>query len=96
MTEVKKDLDKRFEQAVKRASNTDKKFPPDLKLYFYAYYKRALGNYPKRRHHIDDIDGNALINGFKMNAVFQVKNIPIEEAKKRYIELVDKHILEEE
>lgn len=84
-------LHTRFEEAVKRATNTDKKFPPDVRLYFYAYYKRAYGNHSDRKH-IEDMDGGALINAFKMNAIFQVKNISVNEAKRLYIELVDKYI----
>ncbi len=88
---AKSDLDRRFEKAVKRASNTDLRFPPDLRLYFYAYYKRAIGNHSEK-HYDEEIDGNALVNGFKMNALFQVRNISVNEAKRRYIKLVDKHI----
>lgn len=90
---TKKDitLDESFEKAVERASNTDIVFPPDIRLYFYAYYKRALGNHSKKGQH-EEIDGAALINGFKMNALFQAKNISIEEAKRKYVELVNEYI----
>lgn len=90
MTKFKKDLNQRFEEAVELASNTGREFPPDLRLYFYAYYKRALGNHRDDRQ-IDD--GNtALVNAFKMNALFQVRNISEEEAKEKYIELVNRHV----
>ncbi len=84
-----KDLDKRFEEAVNRATNTDLVFPPDVRLYFYAYYKRALGNHRNGR---ELEDGNTLVNAFKLNAIFQVRNISVEEAKTKYIELVNKYI----
>lgn len=92
MTQFKKDLNQRFEDAVKRASKTDKKFPPDLKLYFYAYYKRALGNHRDDREMEDD--HTTLVNGFKMNALFQVRNISEDEAKEKYIQLVNEHVPE--
>ncbi|HLR77068.1 MAG TPA: acyl-CoA-binding protein [Balneolaceae bacterium] len=91
MAEEKTELDKRFEEAVKRASKTDLLFPPDIRLYFYAYYKRARGNHSEKTHD-EDVDGSALINAFKMNAIFQVRNISIDEAKQKYIELVDEQI----
>ena len=94
MAEKKSELDKRFEEAVKLASDPNLKFPADIRLYFYAYYKRAVGNHNSERMR-EDSEKNALISGFKMNALFQVRNIPIEEAKKRYIELVNKYIIEE-
>jgi len=89
-----KELDKRFEEAVNRASSTDLEFPPDLRLYFYAYYKRAMGNHtpPEHRHMEEELNGSTLINAFKMNALFQVKDTSTEEAKRKYIALVDKHI----
>jgi len=86
-----KDLDKRFEEAVKLASNPDLKFPPDIRLLFYAYYKRAMGHHHKSAGIINS-EEEALISGFKMNAIFQAKNISIEDAKKNYIKLVDVHI----
>ncbi|HLS30569.1 MAG TPA: acyl-CoA-binding protein [Flavobacteriaceae bacterium] len=87
-----KNLDKRFEEAVKLASNPGLKFPPDIRLLFYAYYKRAIGYHTKESKKTNDHNENALISGFKMNALFQAKNISVKEAKKKYIELVNKHI----
>ncbi len=84
-------LDQEFEKAVERATKTDRRFPPDTRLYFYAYYKRANGNHSDRRD-IEDIEGGALINAFKMNAIFQAKNLTVNEAKRRYVELVNKCI----
>ncbi|SRR5690625_865495 len=92
MAEHKSELDKKFEEAVRLASDPELKFPADIRLYFYAYYKRAVGNHNSDRMR-EDNEKNALISGFKMNALFQVRNIPIEEAKKRYIELVNEYII---
>jgi acyl-CoA-binding protein len=53
----------------------------------YAYYKKATNDYgrPKSRE--------ALINAFKTNALFQAKDITPDEAKIKYIELVDNYFL---
>lgn len=91
MTKEKTNLDKRFRAAVEKAARTDLDFPPDVKLYFYAYYKRATGFHSEHREH-EDIEGSTLINAFKMNALFQAKDVSPDEAKERYIELVDKYI----
>lgn len=84
------DLDKRFKEAIERASNTKLKFPPDLMLYFYAYYKRATGDHTQ--HEVEKVDRSALIGAFKMNALFQIKNLSPRDAKRKYIDLVKKHI----
>lgn len=91
MTEKEIHLDKQFKEAVKRASNTNLQFPPDVRLYFYAYYKRATGIHSEHREH-EDIEGSALISAFKMNALFQAKSISPEEAKRNYIAMVNEYI----
>lgn len=86
------EIDKKFRQAYDRASRTTKKFPPDIMLQFYAYYKQATeteGIYTPSK------DSDEVRNAFKLNALLQVKGISVLEAKKRYIELVEKHIDEE-
>lgn len=90
-----KNLDKRFEEAVRLASNPILKFPPDIRLLFYAYYKRAIGYHNRESRKMND-EENALVSGFKMNALFQAKNISVEEAKMKYIELVNEHIADQE
>lgn len=85
MTEV---TDHKFLKAYEMASNTDLRFPPDIMLHFYAYYKRAT--------HEDGfyIPGKEkdIRNGFKANALLQVQDISRDEAKMKYIEMVEKHI----
>ncbi|WP_299257526.1 acyl-CoA-binding protein [uncultured Aquimarina sp.] len=77
-----------FQKAFEKACNTKIELPPDVMLHFYAYYKQATyteGFYTP--------SGNSeLRNAFKLNALFQVKNLTPEEAKLKYIELVNKHI----
>jgi diazepam-binding inhibitor (GABA receptor modulator, acyl-CoA-binding protein) len=85
MTEV---TDHKFLKAYEMASNTNLRFPPDIMLHFYAYYKHATqknGFYSPAKE--EDIR-----NGFKANALLQVKDLSQEEAKKKYIEMVEKHI----
>lgn len=94
MADKMKNLDKRFEEAVELASNPILKFPPDIRLLFYAYYKRAIGNHRGEPRRMDD-EKNALVSGFKMNALFQAKNISVKEAKEKYIDLVNKHIADQ-
>ena len=81
-------IDKAFQQAYEKASKTNQKFPPDVMLQFYAYYKQATelsGIYTPS----GDMD---IRNAFKLNALLQVKGISAGEAKKRYIELVNRYI----
>ncbi len=81
------ELDKKFEKAFKIASAMTKKLPPDVMLRFYAFYKIATKN---SFMHMPSGD-NAIRNGFKLNALIQFKNVTKEEAKRKYIELVEKH-----
>lgn len=82
------ELNEKFEEAYKKACQTNKKFPPDIMLHFYAYYKRATENNRFYRPTGD----HDLRSAFKLNALLQVKNISREEAKIRYIEMVEKHV----
>lgn len=78
----------KFLKAYNMASNTELRFPPDIMLHFYAYYKRATqkdGFYTPRNN--EDI-----YNGFKTNALLQVENLSQAEAKNKYVEMVEKHI----
>ncbi|HET8885162.1 MAG TPA: acyl-CoA-binding protein [Salinimicrobium sp.] len=78
----------KFEKAYELACQTDLKFAPDIMLHFYAYYKRATEN---NRFYTPTGDSD-LRSAFKLNALLQVKNISSEEAKIRYIEMVEKYI----
>ncbi len=91
MTKIEKELQVAFEEAVKRVTETQINFAPDVKLKFYAYYKRALGN----AYEINPIENSlsdSLIRGFKMNALFQVSKISVQEAMEKYIALADEYI----
>jgi len=89
MTEDEK-IDSAFREAYRKASRTTQKFPPDILLLFYAYYKQATetsGIYTPSK----DLD---VRSAFKLNALLQVKGLSVLEAKQKYIELVNKHVID--
>lgn len=93
---MEEDLDKLFEEAVIKASRPGMKFPADVKLCLYAYYKHAKGGHSDlNRYYRDDVEGNTLISGFKINALFQAKVNSVEEAKKRYIKVLNDYLKNE-
>ncbi|CAN5200615.1 hypothetical protein BH23BAC2_BH23BAC2_17560 [soil metagenome] len=85
MTEIS---DHKFSRAYEMVCNTDLKFPPDIMLHFYAYYKKAThqNGFYKHRNEED------LRNGFKANALLQIENLSKNEARARYVEMVEKYI----
>lgn len=86
-----KDLDTAFQEAYEKASNTSQKFPPDIMLMFYAYYKQATES---SGIYITPPGRKDVRNAFKLNALLQIKGISVKEAKQKYIELVDEYIKE--
>lgn len=83
-----KKLDIAFEEAYKISSATTKKLPPDVMLQLYAYYKQATkgSNYEQPSGDVE------LRNAFKLNAWLQLSQISEDEAKKAYIDLVNKYL----
>ena len=81
-------LDKDFEEAYLFSSNTTIKLPPDIMLALYAYYKQATkgNNYEQGSGDVQ------LRNSFKLNAWIQQSHLSSDEAKKKYINLVNKHL----
>lgn len=82
------EVDREFEKAYQKASTTSKKFPPDLMLMLYAYYKQATEH---TGAYIPSGD-NDVKNAFKLNALLQVKGLSSREAKEAYIQLVEENI----
>ncbi len=81
------ELDRKFEKAFEIASAMTEKLPPDVMLRFYSYYKHAI-----QKDSVVIPSGNDMVrNAFKLNAYFQLNNISPEEAKEKYIELVEKY-----
>lgn len=81
-----RDLDVRFEEAVKAASKMKQaSLPPDVQLRLYAFYKQATSGTanPNFNSTFD------LRNAFKMNAWMQIRHLSIEEAKEMYIEIIN-------
>ncbi|MFC2109421.1 acyl-CoA-binding protein [Bacteroidota bacterium] len=81
-----KKLDREFNEAFEKASSMTKKLPQDVMLNFYAYYKQATSG--------DNFSFNAnfgVRNAFKFNAWMQLKGISPDEAKQKYIDLVNEY-----
>jgi len=81
------ELDIEFEEAVERINNFTEPFPADFLLRLYAYYKKATNNYERPSSR------KPIINAFKTNALFQVKDVTPDEAKRLYIDLVNNYFL---
>lgn len=86
----KDNLDERFQEAVQKVSNAPVALPTDIKLVFYGYFKRAIGNTYKPDSIEDETPDNYLVGGFKMNALLQTRHLTPEEAKEKYIELAER------
>lgn len=82
-----KELNIEFEDAVERISSFKEPYPADFLLRLYAYYKKATNNYERPS------SSKPIINAFKTNALFQVKDVTEDEAKRIYIDLVNKYFL---
>lgn len=80
-------LDNEFQEAVDRVNSHQEPFPADFLLRLYAYYKKASKDISSPS------SGKPIINAFKTNALFQVKNVSEDEAKRIYIDLVNNYFL---
>lgn len=81
------ELDKEFEDAVERINSFTEPYPADFLLRLYAYYKKASDDYGRPN------SSKPIINAFKTNALFQVKDVSKDEAKRIYIDLVNNYFL---
>ncbi|NNK82949.1 MAG: acyl-CoA-binding protein [Flavobacteriaceae bacterium] len=81
------ELDIEFKAAVERINAYTDPFPADVLLKLYAYYKKATNDYgrPSSR--------KPIINAFKTNALFQAQDLTQDEAKQKYIDLVNNYFL---
>ena len=79
-------LNTEFKEAVEYLNQYTEPLPADTLLKLYAYYKIANKNFnhPGSK--------TPLINAFKANALIQAKNITIEEAMRKYIDLINQEI----
>lgn len=85
------EVDREFQKAYEKASKTTQKFPPDLMLKLYAYYKQATEH---TTVYIPSGESD-IKNAFKLNALLQVKGMSTQEAKEAYIKLVDEHVVDQ-
>ncbi|SDI14379.1 acyl-CoA-binding protein [Winogradskyella thalassocola] len=81
------ELDIEFKDAVDRVNDHTEPFPADFLLRLYAYFKKATNNYDRPSSR------KPIINAFKANALFQIKDITKDEAKQEYINLVNNYFL---
>ena len=81
------ELDIEFKDAVDRVNDHTEPFPADFLLRLYAYFKKATNNYDRPSSR------KPIINAFKANALFQIKDISKDEAKQEYINLVTNYFL---
>jgi len=81
------ELDITFQEAVARINAHTEPFPADFLLRLYAYYKKATNNYNRPS------SSKPIINAFKTNALFQIQDVTVDEAKQVYIDLVNNYLL---
>ncbi|MBP4139839.1 acyl-CoA-binding protein [Flavobacterium geliluteum] len=81
-----KNLDIRFTEAVEKALQmTQSSLPQDVQLRLYAYYKQATFG-TAIYNHSENFD---LRNAFKTNAWMQISHLSSDEAKEKYIEIIN-------
>ncbi|PCI34630.1 MAG: phosphatidylserine decarboxylase [Flavobacteriaceae bacterium] len=85
---IENELDITFKEAYAKANASTQKQPADIMLQLYACYKQAT----RGSNFLLNDDENDVRSAFKLNAWMQISNLTIEEAKKMYIRLVNKHI----
>ncbi|MEE3999487.1 acyl-CoA-binding protein [Tenacibaculum sp. FZY0031] len=78
------ELDSKFQEAYKIASDLEEKLPADVMLRLYAYYKQAV-----KGDRFTFNDNSDLRNAFKFNAWMQLRGMSERKAKKEYIKLVN-------
>ncbi len=81
------EIDIAFQDAVERINAHQEPFPADFLLRLYAYYKKASNNYSRPS------SSKPIINAFKTNALFQIKDVSQDDAKQIYVELVNNYFL---
>ena len=81
------ELDIAFKAAVERINAYTDPFPADVLLKLYAYYKKATNDYGRPS------SSKPIINAFKTNALFQAQDLTQDEAKQKYIDLVNNYFL---
>ncbi len=77
----------KFQEAVEKASQEEQsQVPLELQLHLYAYYKRVIDEpYVSNR----SFQTNDLRSAFKMNALIQVQQLTKNEARQKYIDIIE-------
>ena len=82
-----KDLNTLFDEAFSNAQLIPQEsVPQDMQLVLYGSYKQACFESANQTHYQNPQD---LINAFKLNAWMQVKHLTADEAKEKYIEIIN-------
>jgi acyl-CoA-binding protein len=82
-----KDLNTLFDEAFANAQLVPQEsVPQDMQLVLYGLYKQATSERTNQSHYQNPQD---LINAFKLNAWMQVKHLTVDEAKQKYIEIIN-------
>ncbi|HLO72581.1 MAG TPA: acyl-CoA-binding protein [Flavobacterium sp.] len=82
-----KDLNTLFDEAFANAQLIPQEsVPQDMQLVLYGLYKQASSESTSRIHYQNPQD---LRNAFKLNAWMQVKHLTADEAKEKYIEIIN-------
>lgn len=79
-------IEEAFIEAYEKASKTEKKLAVDIKLLIYAYYKQATSG---SAHKFSAPNNEDIIRAFKLNAWQQISHLTKEEAKIKYINLIN-------
>lgn len=79
-------IEQEFLAAYQKASTTQTKIAPDVKLRIYGLFKQATFG---SLHDFESNENDELIRAFKFNAWQQVRHLTQEEAKKAYISLIN-------
>lgn len=86
---MNEELEERFKNAVAIALTMKQAdLPQDIQLRLYAYYKKATFENPR----YPSSGTNDLRSAFKSNATMQIMHISVDEAKLKYIELINELI----
>lgn len=81
------DLNTLFDEAFANAQLVPQEsVPQDMQLVLYGLYKQATSERTNQSHYQNPQD---LINAFKLNAWMQVKHLTVDEAKEKYIEIIN-------
>ncbi len=82
-----KDLNTLFDEAFANAQLVPQEsVPQDMQLVLYGLYKQASSENANQMQYQNPQD---LINAFKLNAWMQVKHLTVDEAKVKYIEIIN-------